>query len=188
MTSRRGHAEPGYRIRPAAPWRTAFIAWTRKQICGAVADSTTSVIESGGGGEGGWHSPRHWCREGQPAGAAALRATRLRADRGGRAGAQAPMVSVATSSAPAAHPGPLRSLERDLFSGRRADGGVRPGATWITRMRDATSLYGLPRPATGCGMERRIRGMIPIETYVDLEDTTYRVSSGRPGPLKRTGS
>jgi GNAT superfamily N-acetyltransferase len=77
MTSGRGDAEPVYRIRPAtledtgfladvvltatraqgrlprafdeAAWRTAFTAWTRRQICGDVADGTTSVIESGGG-------------------------------------------------------------------------------------------------------------------------------------------
>ena len=80
MTSRRRDAEPVYRVRPAAledtgfladvvltatraqgrlpgafdepAWRTAFTAWTRKQICGEVADSTTSVIESGGGPAG----------------------------------------------------------------------------------------------------------------------------------------
>jgi ribosomal protein S18 acetylase RimI-like enzyme len=76
MTSRRGDAEPAYRIRPATlqdtgfladvvvtateaqgrlpgafdepAWRTAFTAWTKKQICGEIPDSTTSVIESGG--------------------------------------------------------------------------------------------------------------------------------------------
>jgi ribosomal protein S18 acetylase RimI-like enzyme len=77
MTSRRGDSEPVYRIRPATledtgfladvvlmatraqgrlpeafdepAWRRAFTALTRKQICGEVADSTTSVIESGSG-------------------------------------------------------------------------------------------------------------------------------------------
>ena len=76
MTSRRRAAEPAYRIRPAAledtsfladvvltatraqgrlpgafdepAWRTAFTTWTRKQICGEVPGSQTSVIESGG--------------------------------------------------------------------------------------------------------------------------------------------
>ena len=76
MTSRRGAAEPGYRIRPATledtgfladvvvtatreqgrvpgdfdepAWRNAFTEWTRKQICGEVPGSQTSVIESGG--------------------------------------------------------------------------------------------------------------------------------------------
>jgi ribosomal protein S18 acetylase RimI-like enzyme len=71
-----GHAEPAYRIRPATladtgfladvvltatraqgrlpgdfdepAWRAAFAAGTRKQICGEVPDSATSVIESGG--------------------------------------------------------------------------------------------------------------------------------------------
>jgi len=77
MTSRLEDAEPPYRIRPAAledigfltdvvltatraqgrlpgtfdepAWRTAFTAWTRKQIRGDVPGSTTSIIESGGG-------------------------------------------------------------------------------------------------------------------------------------------
>ncbi len=77
MTSRRGAAEPAYRIRPAtledtgfladvvltatraqgrvpgdfdeSAWRDAFTEWTRKQIRGEVPDGTTSVIESGGG-------------------------------------------------------------------------------------------------------------------------------------------
>ncbi len=76
MTSRRDAAEPAYRLRPAAledtgfladvvltattaqgrlpgafdepAWRTAFTMWTRKQICGEVPGSTTSVIQSGG--------------------------------------------------------------------------------------------------------------------------------------------
>jgi ribosomal protein S18 acetylase RimI-like enzyme len=80
MTSRRDAAEPAYRIRPATledtgfladvvltatraqgrvpgdfdepTWRDAFTEWTRKQICGEVPDSTTSVIESGGGRAG----------------------------------------------------------------------------------------------------------------------------------------
>jgi len=77
MTSRLGGTEPAYRIRPAAledtgfladvvltatraqgrlpdgfdepAWRSVFTAWTTRQICGEVPDSTTSVIESGGG-------------------------------------------------------------------------------------------------------------------------------------------
>jgi ribosomal protein S18 acetylase RimI-like enzyme len=77
MTSRRGRAEPAYRIRPATledtgfladvvlaatraqgrlpgafdepAWRRAFTERTRKQVGGEVPDSTTSVIESGGG-------------------------------------------------------------------------------------------------------------------------------------------
>jgi RimJ/RimL family protein N-acetyltransferase len=77
VTSRRGDAEPAYRIRPATledtgfladvvltatraqgrvpgdfnepAWRDAFTEWTRKQIRGEVPDSTTTVIESGGG-------------------------------------------------------------------------------------------------------------------------------------------
>jgi len=77
VTSRRGDAEPAYRIRPATladtgfladvvltatraqgrvpgdfdepAWRDAFTEWTRQQIRGEVPDSTTSVIESGGG-------------------------------------------------------------------------------------------------------------------------------------------
>jgi len=76
MTTRRGDAESGYHIRPATlqdtgfladvvltatraqgrlpagfdepAWRTAFTALSGKQICGEVAGSTTSVIESGG--------------------------------------------------------------------------------------------------------------------------------------------
>jgi RimJ/RimL family protein N-acetyltransferase len=75
MTSRRGNAEPTYRIRPATledigfladvvlaatraqgrlpdafdepKWRRGFTEWTRKQISGEVSDSTTSVIELG---------------------------------------------------------------------------------------------------------------------------------------------
>jgi ribosomal protein S18 acetylase RimI-like enzyme len=80
MTRRGGDAEPAYRIRPATledagfladvvltatraqgrlpgafdepAWRRAFTEGTRKQICGEVAGSTTSVIESGGGRAG----------------------------------------------------------------------------------------------------------------------------------------
>jgi len=77
MTSSRGDPQPAYRLRPATlqdtgfladvvltateaqgllpagfdepAWRDAFTTWTRKQIRGEVPDSTTSVIESGGG-------------------------------------------------------------------------------------------------------------------------------------------
>lgn len=77
MTSRRGDAEPRYRIRPATledtgfladlvlaatraqgrltdafdepKWRSGFTEWTRKEVSGEVPDSTTSVIELGGG-------------------------------------------------------------------------------------------------------------------------------------------
>jgi ribosomal protein S18 acetylase RimI-like enzyme len=76
MTNRSGDAEPTYCIRPATPedigfladvvvaatraqgrvpadfdeqkWRSDFTEWTRKQVCGEVPDSTTSVIEVGG--------------------------------------------------------------------------------------------------------------------------------------------
>jgi ribosomal protein S18 acetylase RimI-like enzyme len=76
MTSCPGDSEPAYRVRPATledagfladvvltatraqgrlpgafdepAWRSAFTAWTARQICGEIPDSTTSVIESGG--------------------------------------------------------------------------------------------------------------------------------------------
>jgi ribosomal protein S18 acetylase RimI-like enzyme len=76
MTHGDDHSEPAYRLRSATladtgfladavltatraqgrlpgdfdetRWRAAFTSWTRKQICGEVPDSTTSVIESAG--------------------------------------------------------------------------------------------------------------------------------------------